>query len=181
MTAADRDFAVCCAVPVDADGLTIVARRAGRPGEAGASFSGKYGQSTGVCLFERVFVSWERVFCAGEWQHAGEFLYNYTAQHRHTCIAARAGFGDLLIGAGALVTEANGVDLDRASGLREAMIELIKITEGFYACGWPPRSTASRATPGSSRPIRSFPTSASCCSPPRFTTCTGSRTTSRAA
>jgi len=135
MTAADRDFAVCCAVPVDADGLTIVARRAGRPGEAGASFSGKYGQSTGVCLFERVFVPWERVFCAGEWQHAGEFLYNYTAQHRHTCIAARAGFGDLLIGAGALVTEANGIDLDRAHGLREAMIELIRITEGFYACG----------------------------------------------
>jgi 4-hydroxybutyryl-CoA dehydratase/vinylacetyl-CoA-Delta-isomerase len=116
-------------VPVDADGLTIVARRAGRPGEAAASFSGKYGQSTGVCLFDRVFVPWERVFCAGEWEHAGGILYNYTAQHRHTCIAARAGFGDLLIGAGALVTEANGVDLDRAPGLREAMIELIKITE----------------------------------------------------
>ena len=33
------------------------------------------------------------------------------------------------------MTEANGVDLDRAHGLREAMIELIKITEGFYACG----------------------------------------------
>jgi 4-hydroxybutyryl-CoA dehydratase/vinylacetyl-CoA-Delta-isomerase len=135
MTAADADFAVCCAVPVDAEGLTIVARRAGRPGEAGASFSGRYGQSTGVCLFERVFVPWDRVFCAGEWEHAGEILYHYTVQHRHTCIAARAGFGDLLIGAGALVTEANGVDLDHAPGLREAMIELIKITEGFYACG----------------------------------------------
>ncbi len=36
MTAADRDFAVCCAVPVDADGLTIVARPAGRPGESGS-------------------------------------------------------------------------------------------------------------------------------------------------
>jgi 4-hydroxybutyryl-CoA dehydratase / vinylacetyl-CoA-Delta-isomerase len=75
------------------------------------------------------------VFCAGEWRQAGEILYNYTAQHRHTCIAARAGFGDLLIGAGALVTEANGVDLDRAHGVRDAMVDLIKITEGFYACG----------------------------------------------
>jgi 4-hydroxybutyryl-CoA dehydratase/vinylacetyl-CoA-Delta-isomerase len=84
-----------------------------------------------------VFVPWDRVFCAGEWQYAGEILYNYTAQHRHTCIAARAGFGDLLIGAGALVTEANGLDLDldRAHGVREAMIDLIKIVEGFYACG----------------------------------------------
>jgi 4-hydroxybutyryl-CoA dehydratase/vinylacetyl-CoA-Delta-isomerase len=132
---AERDFAVCAAVPIDAPGLTIVARRAGRPGEAGASFSGKYGQSTGVCLFDRVFVPWERVFCAGEWRPASEILYNYTAQHRHTCIAARAGFGDLLIGAGALVTEANGVDLDRAHGVRDAMVELIKITEGFFACG----------------------------------------------
>jgi len=135
MSEADADFAVCCAVPIDADGLMIVARPAGRPGEAGALFSGKYGQSTGVCLFDRVFVPWERVFCAGEWQHAGEFVYQYTAHHRHTCIAARAGFGDLLIGAGALVTEANGVDLDHAHGVRDAMIELIKITEGFYACG----------------------------------------------
>ena len=135
MQESDRDFAVCCAVPIDADGLTIVARPAGRPGEAAAKFSARYGQSTGVCIFERVFVPWDRVFCAGEFRHAAEFLYNYTAQHRHTCIAARAGFGDLLIGAGALVTEANGLDLDQAHGAREAMIDLIKITEGFYACG----------------------------------------------
>jgi len=135
MTEADRDFAVCCAVPIDAPGLTIVARPAGRPGEAAAKFSGRYGQSTGVCLFERVFVPWDRVFCAGEWPHAEEVLYHYTAQHRHTCIAARAGFGDLLIGAGALVTEANGLDLERAHGARDAMVDLIKITEGFYACG----------------------------------------------
>ena len=55
-------------------GLTIVARPAGRPGEAAAKFCGKYGQSTGVCLFDRVFVPWERVFCAGERQQAGEIL-----------------------------------------------------------------------------------------------------------
>ncbi len=135
MGPADAAFAVACAVPVDAEGLVIVARPAGRPGEAAARFSGKFGQSTGVCLFDRVFVPWERVFAAGEAVPAAEILYNYTAQHRHTCIAARAGFGDLLIGAGALVTEANGLDLDRAHGVREAMIELITITEGFFACG----------------------------------------------
>jgi 4-hydroxybutyryl-CoA dehydratase/vinylacetyl-CoA-Delta-isomerase len=135
MSEADRDFAVACAVPVDAEGLTIVARPAGRPGEPAARFSSRYGQSTGVCLFDRVLVPWERVFCAGEWQHVGDILYDYTAHHRHTCIAARAGFGDLLIGAGALVTEANGIDLDRAHGAREAMIDLIRIVEGFFACG----------------------------------------------
>ncbi len=56
MTEADADFAVCCAVPVDAPGLTIVSRPAGRPGEAAAKFSARYGQSTAVCVFDDVFV-----------------------------------------------------------------------------------------------------------------------------
>lgn len=135
MAAADADFAVCCAVPVDAENLTLVARPAGRPGEPAAKFSAKYGQSTAVAIFDRVFVPWDRVFLAGEWEHSGFLTYQYAQHHRHTCIAARAGFGDLLIGAGALMTEANGVDLDAASNLREQMVELIKIVEGFYACG----------------------------------------------
>jgi 4-hydroxybutyryl-CoA dehydratase / vinylacetyl-CoA-Delta-isomerase len=139
MGEADAEFAVCCAVPVDAPGLTIAARPAGRPGEkvehGEALFSRKYGQSTGVCLFDRVFVPWDRVFYAGEWEHSGHLTYSYATHHRQTCIAARAGFGDLLIGAGALMCEANGFDPGAESHLREQMVELIKITEGFYACG----------------------------------------------
>jgi 4-hydroxybutyryl-CoA dehydratase/vinylacetyl-CoA-Delta-isomerase len=61
--------------------------------------------------------------------------YNYATHHRHSCIGARAGFGDLLIGAGALMCEANGFDPAKETHLREQMVELIKITEGFYACG----------------------------------------------
>ena len=82
-----------------------------------------------------MFVPWETVFLAGEWEHSGFLTYSYATHHRQTCIAARAGFGDLLIGAGALMTEANGTDLDEAHGLRDAMVDLIKIVEGFYACG----------------------------------------------
>jgi 4-hydroxybutyryl-CoA dehydratase / vinylacetyl-CoA-Delta-isomerase len=135
MVEADADFAVCCAVPIDAENLTIVSRPAGRPGEAAAKFSGRYGQSTGVAIFDRVFVPWERVFLAGEWRHSASITYNYATHHRHTCIAARAGFGDLLIGAGALMTEANGIDLEDAPNLRGRMVDLIKIVEGFFACG----------------------------------------------
>jgi len=135
----DKAFAVCCAVPVDADGITIVARPAGRPGEAlehgDALFSRKYGQTTAVVMFDRVFVPWERVFYANEWEHSGVLTYSYATHHRQSCIAARAGFGDLLIGAGALMCEANGLDIDTKSNLREPMVELIKITEGFFACG----------------------------------------------
>ena len=139
MVKEDADFAVCCAVPLDAPGLTIIARPAGRPGEklehGDALFSRKYGQSTAVCLFDQVFVPWERVFYAGEWEHSGHLTYSYATHHRHSCIAARAGFGDLLIGAGALMCEANGFDPGAESHLREQMVELITITEGFYACG----------------------------------------------
>ena len=135
----DADFAVCCAVPVDAEGITIIARPAGRPGEkvehGAALFSHKYGQSTGVVMFDKVFVPWESVFYAGDWEHSGHLTYSYATHHRHTCIGARAGFGDLLIGAGALMCEANGFDPGKESHLREQMVELITITESFFACG----------------------------------------------
>ena len=134
-TKEDADFAVCCAVPIDAPGVTVVARPAGRPGEAAAKFSGKYGQSTGVVLFDDVFVPHERVFLAGEHEEGGFLTTSYATHHRHSCIGARAGFGDLLIGAGALMIEANGLDAERHGHIRDAMVELITITESFYACG----------------------------------------------
>jgi 4-hydroxybutyryl-CoA dehydratase / vinylacetyl-CoA-Delta-isomerase len=134
-TPEDKDFAVCCAVPCDAPGVTIIARPAGRPGEASAKFSAKYGQSVGVVIFDDVFVPHDRVFLAGETEEGGFLTTSYATHHRHSCIGARAGFGDLLIGAGALMIEANGLDPDRHAHIREAMVELITITESFYACG----------------------------------------------
>lgn len=135
MRADDRDFAVCCAVPIDSPGVTVIARPAGSPGERAASFSARYGQSTGVVIFDDVLVPWERVFLAGECEQAGLLTTAYATHHRHTCIAARAGFGDLLIGAAALITEANGLDPDDHPHVREKMVQLIAIVEGFYACG----------------------------------------------
>ncbi len=135
MTEADADFALCCAVPVDAPGVTIISRPAGRPGEGAAKFSAKYGQSVGVVVFDEVFVPWERVFLGGEWAHARFLTTAYATHHRHSCIGARAGFGDLLIGAGVLMSEANGLALPEVPHLRDRMVELIKIVEGFFACG----------------------------------------------
>jgi 4-hydroxybutyryl-CoA dehydratase/vinylacetyl-CoA-Delta-isomerase len=135
MTAEDSAFAVGCAVPIDAQGLTIIARPAGRPGSAKASFSAHYGQTTGVCVFDKVFVPWDHVFLCGEWAHSEFLTKSYANHHRHTCIGARAGFGDLLIGAGALMIEANGLSCDRHGHLRDTLVELIKLVEGIYACG----------------------------------------------
>ncbi len=135
MTPEDKAFAVCCAVPVDAPGVTIACRAAGRPGEEAAVFSKRYAQTTGAVIFDNVFVPFERVFLNGETAQSEHITYAYATHHRHSCIAARAGFGDLLIGAGALMIEANGLDADENAHLREEMVELIKIVEGFYATG----------------------------------------------
>ena len=135
MTADDGPFAVSCAVPIDAEGVTVSTRPAGRPGEAGAVFSRRYGQTTGIVMFDRVFVPTERVFLNGETGQSEYLTRSYATHHRHSCIAARAGFGDLLIGAGATIIEANGLDTERHGHLRETMVELIKIVEGFFATG----------------------------------------------
>lgn len=134
-TREDAAFAICCAIPIDAPGVTIIARPAGRPGEAAAKFSAKYGQSTGVVVLDDVFVPHERVFLAGEHEEGGFLTTSYATHHRHSCIGARAGFGDLLIGAGALMTKANGLDPNDHGHIRDAMVELITITESYYACG----------------------------------------------
>ncbi len=136
MTPDDARFAVACAVRCDAPGVTIIARPAGRAGEgAKAPYASKYGQSTGVVQFDDVFVPWERVFLDGQVDEAGFLTTAYATHHRHSCIGARAGFGDLLIGAGALMFKANGLDAERHGHIRDAMVELIKIVEGFFACG----------------------------------------------
>ena len=135
MTAEDAAFAVCCAVPVDAEGVTIISRPAGRPGESAAKFSARYGQCTAVVQFDDVFVPWDRVFADGQYEEAGFLTTSYATHHRHSCIGARAGFGDLLIGAGAMMIQANGLDPDKHGHIRDAMVDLIKIVEGFFACG----------------------------------------------
>ena len=74
---------------------------------------------------------------SGLWSSSGpgSATTSYATHHRHSCIGARAGFGDLLIGAGAMMIDANGLDAERHHHVRDAMVELIKIVEGFYACG----------------------------------------------
>ena len=111
MSEADADFAVCCAVPCDADGVTIVARPAGTPGrEGGAVLEQVRPVDRRRRLRPRLRRRGSASSSPARWEHSSRLTYSYATHHRHTCIAARAGFGDLLIGAGALMCEANGFD-----------------------------------------------------------------------
>lgn len=135
MTQEDSDYAVSFAVPIDAPGVELVSREAGRPGQSGAPLSSRYGQATAQILFDDVLVPWDRVFLAGEWQLAGSLTESFATHHRLSCIGARAGLGDMLIGATCSLAEANGLDTQKTGHVRDKIADLIKYVESFYACG----------------------------------------------
>ncbi len=135
MTDKDKDYAVSFAIPVDAKGIEMVSREAGRPNDSSAELSSKYGQATAMILFDDVFVPWERVFLAGEWQLAGTLTESFATHHRLSCIGCRAGLGDMIIGSSAKMAEYNGLDPNRVSHVRDKITDLIKYVESFYACG----------------------------------------------
>ena len=107
-TPTSRSAAPC---PCDADGVTIVARP-GRPARREGGAVLEHATASRPASSSSTASS-----CPGSgssWPASGStrptLTYSYATHHRHTCIAARAGFGDLLIGAGALMCEANGFD-----------------------------------------------------------------------
>jgi 4-hydroxybutyryl-CoA dehydratase/vinylacetyl-CoA-Delta-isomerase len=80
------DYAVACAVPVDAPGLSLVLRRQTNDErkEEGGIDCGNPFVVVGECalLFEDVFVPTERVFLAGEGEFAGVLVDRFAAWHR---------------------------------------------------------------------------------------------------
>ena len=134
MTEADADHAVAAVVPVDARGLRIISRPAGRTDPRSSPFSASYGQATAMLLFDDVLVPWERVLLCGEHALAGRLAEAYANHHRHSCIGCRAALGDIVVGAAVEMAEANGLTAQRGH-LRSCLAQLITIVEGFYACG----------------------------------------------
>lgn len=131
----DRDYALSFAVPLDAPGLRIIAKQAGRPNDPEAPFSSRYGQCTALLIFQDVFIPWERVFLCGEYAYAGLLAEAFANHHRHSCTGCRAGLGDLIIGGAAAITSDNGLSYHQGGHIHTAMADLIRIVEGFYATG----------------------------------------------
>ena len=148
----DSDYAAAFAIEVDARGIEMVSRQAGRPGESSAELSSKYGQATAQILFDDVLIPWERVFMAGEWEYAGSLTESFAIHHRLSCIGARAGLGDMLIGATASIAESNGLDLQKTPHIREKISNLIKYVESSYACGVTSSVFGNETSAGNFRP-----------------------------
>jgi len=134
----DADYAVSCAIPADAPGVTVILGRQScdtRLLEEGNMDSGnpRFGGHEGLVVFDNVFVPRERVFMCREHQFAGMLVERFAAYHRQSYGGCKVGLGDVAIGAAALIAEYQGVD--RASHIRDKIIEMVHLNETLYACG----------------------------------------------
>jgi len=140
MRETDKDYAVSCAVPADADGvLYIVGRQTNdsRKMEECEIDVGNLQYSVAgheaLVVFDDVFVPWDRVFMCGEWDFSGVLVERFASYHRQNYGGCKVGVGDVLIGAAATIADYNGVS--DASHIREKLVEMAYLNETMHACG----------------------------------------------
>lgn len=112
MRPGEEDYAVACAVPVNAPGVTIInATFAPRPDfdPAFYPYSSRYPMSEGLVVFDDVFVPAERVFLAGEVEHSATFAHSLGLWERLGSVGHYAEMADTLTGLAQLIAEANGL------------------------------------------------------------------------
>ena len=138
MKEADRDYAVVCAIPADAEGILYVLGRQPsdtRKLEGGTIDVGnvQFGGHEAVVIFNDVFVPWARVFMCGEFAYTGELVELFAGYHRASYGGCKVGVGDVLIGAARAMARLNGID--KASAIKDKLIEMVHLNETLYACG----------------------------------------------
>ncbi len=134
---ADRDYAVCAAIPVDDPGLTYIYGRQScdtRALEGGDIDLGnaKYSGQEAMILIDDVFVPNDRIFMDGETAYAAMLVERFTAYHRRSYVC-KTGLGDVIIGASALIADYNGVS--SASHVRDKLVEMAHLNETIYGAG----------------------------------------------
>lgn len=136
LEAADRDYAIVGAIPVDAPGITYVYGRQSCDSRAmdGGIDAGNqhYAGQEAMIVFDDVFIPRERVFMDGEHEFAAMLVDRFTGYHRRSYVC-KTGVGDVLIGAAATIADYNGVD--RASHIRDKLVEMTHLNETIYGTG----------------------------------------------
>ena len=134
----DKDYAVSFAVPVDTKGiLMIIGRQScdtrkleGSELDVGNS---EFGGVEALVVFDDVFVPNERIFMNGETEFAGMLVERFAGYHRQSYGGCKVGVGDVLIGAAAVAADYNGVQ--KASHIKDKLIEMMHLNETLYCCG----------------------------------------------
>ena len=146
LTAEDVDYAIVGALPVDAEGITYIYGRQscdtrsleGTLDVGNAQYSGQ----EALIIFEDAFIPNELIFMNGEMEFAAMLVERFSAFHRRSYVC-KSGVGDVLIGAAATIAEYNGVE--KASHIRDKLVEMTHLNETIYATGMA-SSYQSRAT-----------------------------------
>jgi 4-hydroxybutyryl-CoA dehydratase/vinylacetyl-CoA-Delta-isomerase len=133
----DREFAVVGAVPVDAPGIKYVYGRQScdtRHLEGGTLDQGnlRYAGQEAMVIFEDVFIPSELVFMDGEHEFAAMLVERFTCYHRRSYVC-KSGVGDVLIGAAATIADYNGVE--RASHIKDKLVQMTHLNETIYSTG----------------------------------------------
>lgn len=133
----DRAYAIVCAVPVDAEGLTFIYGRQScdtRSMESGDLDSGNAGFAgqEAMLILDDVFVPWSHIFMDGEFDFAAPLVEQFTAYHRRSYVC-KSGVGDVLIGAAALAADYNGVE--SSSHIQDKLVEMTHLNETIYGTG----------------------------------------------
>ena len=92
-----------------------------------------FGGQEVMTVFEDVFIPEERIFLNGEMDQSGELVERFAAYHRQSYGGCKTGVGDVLIGAAALIARMNGVE--KASHIKEKIVEMVHLNETLFACG----------------------------------------------
>ena len=135
----DKDYAVSFACPSDADGLFMIYGRQScdtRKLEDGADIdlgNRKFGGQEALVVFDDVFIPNEYIFMEGEYDFAGMLVERFAGFHRQSYGGCKVGVGDVVIGAAALAAEYNGVE--KASAVKDKLIEMTHLNETLYSCG----------------------------------------------
>lgn len=137
LTENDRDYAIVGAIPVDAEGITYIYGRQScdtRSMEAGDIDAGnaQYGGQEAMVILENVFIPNHLIFMDGEYEFASMLVERFTCYHRRSYVC-KSGVGDVLIGASATIAEYNGAD--KASHIKDKLVEMTHLNETIYATG----------------------------------------------
>ena len=133
----DRDYAIVGALPADADGITYIYGRQScdtrsmEEGDIDAGNAGFSGQEA-MIIFDNVFIPNEMIFMDGEHEFAAMLVERFTCYHRRSYVC-KSGVGDVLIGAAATIADYNGVE--RASHIRDKLVEMTHLNETIYSTG----------------------------------------------
>jgi 4-hydroxybutyryl-CoA dehydratase / vinylacetyl-CoA-Delta-isomerase len=126
MKPGEEDYAVACAIPVNAPGVTIInASFSPRPDFSPDFFpySSRFTMSEGLVVFDDVFVPNERVFLAGEVEHSATFAHSLGLWERLGSVGHYAEMADTLVGLAQLIAEANG--LQRVPHIKDKIAGMI--------------------------------------------------------